>query len=556
MPENFPSPPVSARPPLVQETGGLTRGTLLATLLAVFAAQVGGVLVASLLGEISTSLETSGSQLTWITAAYGVPTAVLTLSYGLIGDLFGHKKVLLAGTALLAVGEVTNFFARSIGVLLTGQAIAGLGAGAIFAGALSLLSLLSPGAKDRAKAIALFTVAFGLGAAAGPLTSGTVVHVGASWRFAFVPVAALAVVTGLLARFVCSDAKSPTARSFDWAGQITAAVAVLAGLFAVVEGPALGWSSAPVIGGFALAVVALIAFVVVELRTAEPMLRLSLFRSPAFTGAALIALLGYGGFIGTVYAIAVRLEVGQQFEALHSAILLLVVQLVPLALSPFLGRILRRVSPRLLLSVGLLPMVAGQVWLSRIPTDAGSWAYVPALLLLGVGFTFLVSTITAAAVGSVPLHLGGMAAAGNSLIREYAGAMSAGVFGSIGLSYAAGVLATSLGALGLPAPMLQVVDGVVAAGGPLALAAAPLPEEFAAASAAGREAIVQGYNVALLVCAGAVFVAAIIGFALLRGGRVQDAQEFTDHDTVVFDDLDHASAGSEPGPRSAAIAVR
>ena len=101
MPARVRSPNRSARS-LVQETGGLTRGTLLATLLAVFAAQVGGVPVASLLGEISTSLEISGSQLTWITAAYGVPTAVLTLSYGLIGDLFGHKKVLLAGTVLVS----------------------------------------------------------------------------------------------------------------------------------------------------------------------------------------------------------------------------------------------------------------------------------------------------------------------------------------------------------------------------------------------------------------------------------------------------------------------
>lgn len=555
MPESFPPASRTQGAPLVQETGGLTRGTLLATLLAVFAAQVGGVLVASLLGEISTSLEISGSQLTWITAAYGVPTAVLTLSYGLIGDLFGHKKVLLAGTALLAIGEVTNSFAGSIGVLLTGQAVAGLGAGAIFAAALSLLSLLSPAAKDRARAIALFTVAFGLGAAAGPLTSGVVVHVGASWRFAFVPVAALAVVTGLLALLLCSDAKAPAARSFDWAGQITAAVAVLAGLFAVVEGPALGWASAPVLGGFTLAALALIAFIVVELRTAEPMLRLSLFRSPAFTGAALIALLGYGGFIGTIYAIAVRLEVGQQFEPLHSAVLLLVVQLVPLALGPFLGGILRRVSPRLLLSVGLLPMVAGQVWLSRIPTDAGSWAYVPAMLLLGVGFTFLVSSITAAAVGAVPLHHTGMAAAGNSLVREYAGAMSAGVFGSIGLSYAAATLAGSLTSLGLPAPLQQVVDGIVGAGGPLALAAAPLPDELAAASAAGRDAIVQGYNVALLVCAAAVFVAAIIGCTLLRGGRVQDAQESTDHDTVVFDDHDRAVAVDEAAPRRSEIAV-
>ncbi len=529
------SPPQSA---LVEETGGLTRGTFITTLLAVFAAQVGGVLVASLLGEISTSLAISGSQLTWVTAAYGVPTAVLTLSYGLIGDLFGHKKVLLAGTVLLTVGEVVNSFAGSIGVLLTGQAIAGLGAGAIFASALSLLSLLSPGAKDRAKAIALFTVAFGLGAAGGPLVSGLVVHFGASWRFAFVPVAALAVVTGLIALFACSDAKAPTARSFDWPGQITAAVAVLAGLFAVVEGPSLGWGSTPVVGGFVLAALALTAFIVVELRTAEPMLRLSLFRSPAFTGAALIALLGYGGFIGTVYALAVRLEVGQQYEALHSAVLLLVVQLVPLALSPFLGGILRRVSPRLLLSVGLLPMVAGQVWLSRIPADAGSWAYVPAMLLLGVGFTFLVSSITAAAVGAVPLHHSGMAAAGNSLIREYSGAMAAGVFGSIGLSVAATVLGNSLSSLGLPEPLQQVVDGIVGEGGPLALAAAPLPDALAAASAAGRDAIVQGYDVALLACAGAVFVAAVIGFTMLRGGRVQDAREFTDHDTVTADDRD------------------
>ena len=554
MPDSFPSP----RSSLVQETGGLTRGTLLTTLLAVFAAQVGGVLVASLLGEIATSLEITGSQLTWITAAYGVPTAVLTLSYGLIGDLFGHKKVLLAGTALLTVGEIVNSFAQSIGILLTGQAIAGFGAGAIFASALSLLSLLSPGARDRSKAIAAFTVAFGLGAAAGPLISGLVVHFGATWRFAFVPVAALAVIAGLLALVACSDAKAPAARSFDWAGQITAAVAVLAGLFAVVEGPALGWGSAPVVGGFVLAVVALAAFIVVELRAAEPMLRLSLFRSPAFTGAALIALLGYGGFIGTVYALAVRLEVGQQYEPLHSAALLLVVQLVPLALSPFLGGILRRVSPRLLLSVGLLPMVAGQVWLSRIPSEASSWAYVPAMLLLGVGFTFLVSSITAAAVGSVPLHLNGMAAAGNSLIREYAGAMAAGIFGSIGLSYAAGTLGTSLSALALPEPLQQVVGGIVADGGPLALAAAPLPAEFAAASVAGRDAIVQGYNVALLVCAGAVFVAAIIGATLLRGGRVQDAQEFTDHDTVVFDDNSAASPvpanRSEPAPGTVALA--
>ncbi|WP_199191299.1 MFS transporter [Amycolatopsis sp. CA-126428] len=498
----------------------LTRGTLLAACLSICAAQIGVALGAPLLGVIQRDLGTPVAALAWISAAFILPTAILELSFGVLGDLFGRKRLLVAGGLLVAAGDIISATSGSLIQLVTGQAVAGLGAAAIFPSSLAVIVAATPEAATRARALSSWAVSLAFGSMVAPLVSGfTAEHT--AWGWAFVPPAVLGLVTAAIGGRFVLDSRHPAGRRLDWPGQLTIAVALLALLYAVIQGATDGWSSPHIVIAFAVAVVGFAGFVVTESRARAPMLRLELFRVREFSAAAVVGLLALFGFIGTAYSLSIKLETVLHVSPLQAALPFALVQAVPLLATPFLPGLLQRVRPRTLLVTGLLSLAAGQVWLARLPGEVVDLATMAGpILLLGVGFITMFSSLTAVAVGAVDIADAGTASAVTSLVRETGQSLGPAILGAVAFGTAGTVLARRVVDSGLPPEAVGVVRTVMAEGGPIAVADADLGPLSATAAPLARAALEQGLDLGMYVAALASVLGALVAAIALRPRRL------------------------------------
>ncbi|WP_416210219.1 MFS transporter [Frankia sp. Cr1] len=537
---------------------GLTRGTLAAAALAVCVAQVGLAIPAVLNGQFQQDLGTTSSQLTWISDAFLVPVTLLELTFGVMGDLFGRKRLLVGGTMLLALGQFLAVLTPGTGsstgtrvlVLWLGQIIAGVGAAAIFPTSLAMIAAGTHTVRDRSRGIAIWAAALASGGFVSPVLGGFLARYGfgsdpyAGWRWAFVAVIVLSVISiGVSVRFARNSA-APEGRSLDWPGQITIAVALFALLYAVIQGPTSGWHSGGVIAGFVLAALFLVLFVLAERRSAAPLLRLELFANRAYSVAAVATVIGMFAYLGTAYSTSIRLSAIQGFTPLKTSIAFILLNVMTLVLMPFTSRVLEHYNPRWTLGISFALVAVADFWLSEVSATNLSIAPIVApLLIAGVGFAVALSAITAVAVNTVPNHLAGMASGSTSLLRDFGFTLGPAIIGAIALSRAAAevshkvsnnaALAKALeafnsSAAGAPAaqqPALHAAIGAVNSG-PLGANAVPasiaLPDgtviPFNPLKDVAFHALDHAYALGYVVCGVAAVVAAVLA-AVGLGGR-------------------------------------
>jgi MFS family permease len=515
-------------------TPSLTTGTRVATALAVCVGQVGLAIPAVLNGLFQADLHTTSSQLTWISDAFLVPVTLLELTFGVLGDLFGRKRLLIGGSLLMAIGEIISVLTPSAGasnhaaiaVLWTGQALTGIGAAVLFPTTLAMVAAGTHDVRSRARGIAIWAAALSSGGFISPLLGGLVTKIPwgsdpeATWRWAFVAVAILALVSTAVG-FSAANSSAPEGRSLDWPGQITIAVSLFALLFAVIQGSTSGWSDPWIIGGFVVAVVFFVLFLAAERRSPAPLLRLDLFSSRAFSVVSIVTVVGMFAFLGTAYATSIRLAAIQEFTPLKTAIAFVLLQGFALVLMPVTAKVIHSYNPRWALGAGFLLIAVGDLWISTQSVAAMSlWPIIAPLVLIGVGFAFALSGVTAVAVNTVPGHLAGMASGTTSQLRDFGFTLGPAVIGSIALSHAAaeiqskiassGSLQSALSAFNASAP--PPVVGAVNSGplGANAIPGNPLKE-------VAFTALDHAYSIGYLVCAAAALVAAVLAAGALGG---------------------------------------
>jgi MFS family permease len=498
---------------------------LAACLVAVCLAQTAASLPASLNGAIGLNLGATGSQITWVDDGFLVPTAVLGLTFGVIGDLYGRKKTMLFGILSLAVGAAICLTAPTVQVLWVGEAVAGIGAAALFVSSLTIVTGLSSDNFSRARALGLWAVALTLGNVFNPLISGlTVAHV--TWRWAYLPILCCAVLLTVLVILAVPDSRAPKGRSIDWPGQITMALGFFILLYGVIEASNRGWLVPSSLATFAVAIVLLAAFVVVELRSPRPMLRLQLFRLWPFSCAAVVALLAMAGYVGGIYDMSIRLSIIAGVSTPHMAVALSMLGLTGLIVGPVLRRVLQHASGRWPLGLGALAMVASLLWFAAIPLDDTSFLdIIPPFILFGIGLCFTVSALAAITVNSLPTELAGMASGAANQFRQFGQALGPAIIGSIALGRASTDLTTRLQQLPVSATERQAALAVNAHGGGLAV----LSSNFGAATqqitGAADAALGGGYHLGLLVSAALIAAGAVIALINRRSdpARLQEA---------------------------------
>lgn len=507
----------------------LTAGTLVAAISACFLAQVGVSIPAVINGYINQDLGTTSTQLTWVSDAFLVPVTLFELSFGVVGDLFGRKRLLAIGSLLMLVGGLFGFFTPSggVGVLLTGQAISGLGAAAIFPTSVAMIAAGTHTVRDRAHAISIWAAALTAGGFMSPLIGGLLAkieHSGgemASWRYAFLAMAVLAAVSTLITVFAAQNSSSPIGRSLDWPGQITVAVALFALLYGVIQGAEDGWGSGLVIGSFVAAVVFLIAFVVIEQRVDKPLIQLDLFSNRMFTVSAVVTVLGMFAYLGTAYATSIRLSAILDYSPLKTSIGFILLNIMGVVLFPVSAKMLQRYNPGWVLATGMALIGIGDIALAALPAAShpGVWVMAIPLLVIGAGFKTAVTAITVVAVNSVPTDKAGMASGATSMLRDFGLTLGPAIVGAIALTNAANAIAGKLAgdpALqekvgGLPAELQGVVNS-----GPLGANAIPNPPN--PLKDVAFHALSHAYSIGFLVCGIAALVAALIA-AVMIGGR-------------------------------------
>lgn len=483
--------------------------------LGVFVAYLPVTTVSVSLPAIQRALGASTAQLSWVSDAFVLPMAALILTTGVVGDVHGRKRVFQAGMALCAVGAAISVNSGSVQALWAGQAASGLGAAALLPTTLALISHAVPDHRERGRFIGLWAMSLLASLAVGPLIAGVLLeHV--AWRWIFLlPVPVSLIVLGVAA-FLLPDSRAPHGRRLDWPGQISAAVAVTAVVYGVIEGGANGFGEPATVAALVLGAVAAVAFVAVERRSAGPMIDLALFRSPAFTATSLVAMISFLGLIGFFFVLSLYFGLVQHLTTLQAAFRMVMVTGASLAASLPVGRLMHRVSARILITGGLVVTAGSLLSLTDLDahTSFGSIAW--RLLLLGLGLGAVLTPMTASAVSAVPHHLAGMAAAGNNAFRQVGGALGPAVLGALLTTRAVDALPGRLADAGVPAGVGGHVVDVAREQGLGAVAGLDLGPATGQALTALSGSFLDGLRLCLIVAASLALLAALACAVLLR----------------------------------------
>jgi MFS family permease len=526
----------------------LAPGTLTAAAVAVCLAQIALAIPAVLNGLFQQDLGPTSSQLTWISDAFLVPVCLLELTFGVLGDLFGRKRLLVGGALVLAVGEAVAAATPGAGaatgtrvlVLWTGQIIAGIGAAALFP-------------RNRARSVTVWAAALSVGGTVSSVLGGLVtrLHFGtdpdAGWRWAFLAVLVIALASAVVSMAAAKDSSAPAGRSLDWPGQVTIAVALFALLYAVIQGPTSGWGSAQVVAGFIVAALFLVLFILAERRSAAPLLRLDLFANRAFAVSAIVTVLAMFAFLGIAYATSIRLSAIQGFTPLKTSIAFVFLNGMAVVQVAVTSRLIERYNPKWPLGSGCVLMAAGALWLAAVPATNLSLApVIVPFILVGAGFALAVSSVTAVAVNTVPNQLAGMASGSTNMLRDFGFTLGPAVVGAVALSQAAAEIARKLsespalrGALAsfnaapahAPAAQRPAVEAAVhaVASGPLGANAVPATVALPGGKTApfnplkdvAFHALSHAYSAGYLICGLAALAAAVLTLVAV-GGRVHE----------------------------------
>jgi EmrB/QacA subfamily drug resistance transporter len=357
------------------------------------------------------------SVLQWVLDGYLLTLSALLLLGGALGDRYGRRRVFVVGLVMFTVASLGCGLAPSGSVLILARLMQGIGGALLIPGSLALIdaSIRQP---DRGRAIGTWAGLSGVASALGPFVGGWLVD-SASWRWVFfinVPLAAVALAVTL--RHVPESHDITASGHLDIAGAGSVTVGLGGIIYALIEAPVHGWTpltvTALVVGALALAV-----FPLIEHRQRTPLIPLSLFRSPQFTGANLVTLAVYTALGGALFLLALQLQQSLGYTATAAGLAFLPFTVIMLLLSSRIGALAQRIGPRWPMTIGPLVAGAGLALLVRaVPGASYLTGILPGIAVFGLGMAITVAPLTSTVMASVEeQHVGAASGVNNAVSR-------------------------------------------------------------------------------------------------------------------------------------------
>jgi EmrB/QacA subfamily drug resistance transporter len=505
------SPPIAA--PCRQAA---KRWILMATILASSMAFIDGTVVNVALGALQREFNATLVGVQWVVEAYALFLASLVLVGGSLGDFYGRRRVFALGIAIFAVASVACGLARDINELILARAIQGIGAALLVPGSLAIIGASFP-ENERGRAIGTWSGMSAITGAAGPVIGGWLIE-HASWRWAFFINLPLAAVTLAIAFWQVPESRGEMrGKRLDWPGALLVTVGLGLVVFALLESSNHGWRDWRVVGGLAAGVAAIVLFVVVESRSAAPILPLKLFSIRNFTGANLLTLFLYAALGGAMFFLPLNLIQVQGYSATAAGAALLPFILLFSFLSRWAGGLVDRWGPKKPLFVG--PLIVGLAFvLLALPDQGGSYwtTFFPGIVLLGLGMATSAAPLTTVVMTSVDADRAGVASGVNNAVARVAALLAIAIFGVAMLRTFDGAFDRRLDSLELSPEARHLLDNDRAKLAAMEPHAAVSPDTAASVSRAIADSFILGFRWVLTLAAALAVLGALVAWLVVE----------------------------------------
>jgi len=433
-------------------------------MIVLFLTFLDNTVVSVALGSVQGSLHAGVTYLQWVVSAYALTFAAAMLAFGMVGDEFGRKRVMLIGVGVFCAGSVLCALAPDVQVLIAGRAVMGVGAAASEPGTLSMLRHLYPAERIRDRAIGVWTAVCGLALALGPVIGGVLVGVW-DWRAIFWFNLAFGTGAFTAGAVVLPENADPDAHRVDIPGFAFGAAALSALIFAVISAETAGFGAPDVIALLCVSLVAGSAFLWWENHAAHPLLDLRYLRVPRFLTANVVAFCAYFATFAVFFFTALYLAEVVGYTGYQIALVFLPMTVVMTVVSLLAGRWTGTAAPRWAISGGCLVFGAGLLLTAlEISPHPGYPQLAAALAITGAGVGSTVVPITSSAMSAVRPQRSGMAASATNTSREIGAVIGVAVLGMLVNAQLNAHLVASLRRLGIPANFQAIVITAVETG--------------------------------------------------------------------------------------------
>ncbi|WP_175942975.1 MFS transporter [Burkholderia pyrrocinia] len=366
--------------------------------------------------------------LQWIVSAYTLAFASLLMTGGTLCDRLGDRTVYVAGLAVFVAASALCGFAPNLPALAIARALQGVGSALLVPCSLALINRAFPEPAARASAISVWMGCGGIAMASGPLIGGVLIDL-FGWRSIFFVNLPLGLAGIWLGRSVARAAVDAS-RHFDWGGQAAAIVAIAALIGTLIEGPSLGWRSAPIVGGAVTSVVAWLAFFAIEARRREPMLPLALFRNRLFAGSTFVSMASAFVFYGLLFVLSLFYRQVRGAGPLDTGLAFLPMTVMVALGGLGSGRLVARFGARGTMCAAFGLYAAGALGMTAMSSTTPAWLAVAPMLAIGFASGFISPAATSPALGTVDRRRTGVAAAALNAARQSGSALGVAIFGA------------------------------------------------------------------------------------------------------------------------------
>ncbi len=404
--------------------------TLGAVSVGLFVIMLDNTVVNVALPSIRRSLGISLEGLEWVVAGYALTFAAFLLTGGKLADYFGRRLIFMLGLAVFTGASLACGLAPNGGFLIGARVVQGLGGALMNPATLSIITATFP-PRERGKAIGIWAGVSAMALAIGPLVGGLLTeHVNWNWIFFInVPIG----IVGLFAIpvFIDESRDQSADQRLDLPGLATSAVGLFSLTYAFIEANTYGWTSSRIVGSFVVALVALVAFVLLELHQRAPMLDLTLFRNRTFGGANAAMLFVGLAMFGTFFFVSLYMQNVLRYSPVEAGASFLPMTLLIIVLAPRMGGLSDRFGSRWLVAGGMTLLAVMLFYYTQLGAHESFWVLAPGLLIGGTGMAMTMTPVTAAAMSAVAVDQAGVGSAVLNSSRQVGGSLGIAVMGAI-----------------------------------------------------------------------------------------------------------------------------